>query len=347
MNALLLHLDGKKPNLALMMLATWLRACGYAVELRQVGEVEDLQPRLGDPDWDRVYGSLIFERTKPLAELARRIYPHIELGGTGWDLQDGRMARSTPLPAEAQTMAPDYQDYARDGALVDAVTYSIGFSQRGCRFDCSDFCVVPAKEGRPRSDRTLEQIWRGPGHAPHVMLLDNDFFGNPQWPDVIATAQRLELAISVIQGINARLLSEKQAQAIASVRWFDDGFGRTRVYTAWDDAKDERAFFRGLDRLKAVGISPDSMMVYMLIGHADHEVHADRDYRRRKLREYGCRPYPMPFERTDELVAFQRWVVQRADLHVPWERWWTSARGEPRKLGQRRVSLPLFPDEAS
>lgn len=31
---------------------------------------------------------------------------------------------------------------------------------------------------------------------------------------------------------------------------------------------------------------------------------------------------------------------------ISWERWWGKAKGEPRKLGDRRVSLPLFPDEA-
>ncbi len=348
MNVLVFQLDGKKPNLAVMKLAAWHRTAGDRVEVRQVGDAADLQPRLGDPDWDRVYGSLIFECTKPLALEARRIYPSIELGGTGWDLDGGIMARSTPLPAEVEAMGPDYSDYARNGALVDAVDYSIGFAQRGCRLDCS-FCVVPSKEGRPRSVSTLERIWRGPGHPPHVMLLDNDFFGNPTWSDIIAEAVRLKLTLSVIQGINARTLNRKQAEAIASVRWYDDSFERTRVYTAWDRVEHERAFFRGLDHLKAVGIAPDSMMVYMLIGHADGETHADRDYRRRKLREYGCRPYPMAFTREGELgrelTKFASWVVQRVDLYMSWEEYYGRAGGEIRKAARRRVSLPLFGGE--
>jgi len=349
MNVLVFQFDGKKPNLADMKIVAWHRRAGDLVDLRQIEKPEDLQPRLGDPDWDRVYGSLIFERTKPIAELARRIYPHIELGGTGWDLENGVMVRSTPLPPEIDAMAPDYSDYALNGPLVDAVTYSIGFTQRGCRLDCP-FCVVPVKEGRPRSEATLERIWRGPGYAPHVMLLDNDFFGNPEWPEVIATAKRLDLTLSVIQGINARMLARKHAEAIASVRWFDDSFQRTRVYTAWDDIGDERAFFRGLDNLKAVGIAPDSIMVYMLIGHAEGETHGDRDYRRRKLRDYGCRPYPMAFTREGELgrelTKFASWVVQRVDLYKSWEEYYGRAGGEVRKLGPRRVSLPLF-SEAS
>lgn len=82
-------------------------------------------------------------------------------------------------------------------------------------------------------------------------------------------------------------------------------------------------------------------------------LHLDGDYRRARLRERGVRPYPMPFVRSgparcggdttgEELVAFQRFVVQRWDLHKTWEEFWGQAHGEPRKLGSRRVSLPLF-----
>jgi hypothetical protein len=338
MNVLLLHLDGKLPNLALMRLAAHYRALGDQVELREVDTVADLQPRLGDPVWDRVYGSLIFEWTRPLATAAQHIYPGIELGGTGWDFEDGTQVRKTDLPGDIAATPPDYSVYPW-------FENSIGFAQRGCRRACT-FCVVPRKEGRVVSVSGLEALWRGGEHPRRVILLDNDFFGNPLWRDVIADARRLGIAIAVIQGINARTLNDEQAAAIASVRWMAEDFSRRRVYTAWDAEDDERTFFRGLDRLKAHGISPDSMLVYMLIGHAPGEVHADRDRRRAKLREYGARPFPMPYVRTgelgDELRAFQSWCIQRKDEFVPWEIWWGKARGNVRRLGSRRVSLPLF-----
>lgn len=46
----------------------------------------------------------------------------------------------------------------------------------------------------------------------------------------------------------------------------------------------------------------------------------------------------------EQLVAFQRWIIQRKDGFVPWDQWWGKAKGNPRKLGPRRVSLPLFED---
>src|ERR1700740_2648466 len=76
---------------------------------------------------------------------------------------------------------------------------------------------------------------------------------------------------------------------------------------AWDNRKDEARLFRGLDLLVKAGVRPDQIMVYMLIGYWPGETHGDRDYRRQRLREFGARPYPMPYVRTAELVGYQRW----------------------------------------
>lgn len=342
MNVLVIPFDSKLVNLAAARLVAWHRAAGDHVELRRAGNVAAIQPQLGDPTWDRVYGSLIFTRTRELAVEAQRIYPTIELGGTGWDLE-------TTLPPEIEATPPDYTDYP-------LVTYSLGFTQRGCRLECR-FCVVPKKEGANRHVATLREIWRGGDHPLQFVLLDNDFFGNPRHTEIIAEARDLDAELALVQGINARLLSPRAAKLLASIKVKDGKFRRRRVYTAWDGRKDEHVLFRGLRALIDAGFTPDMIMVYMLIGEEEGETHADRDYRREKLREFGCRPYPMPYTRAgelgDELVAFQRWVIQRKDMidpatgkpYVPWEEWWGKARGEPRKLGSRRVSLPLFPDD--
>ncbi len=354
-HVLLLHMDGKVPNLALMKLAAFHRAQGDRVELRRISvtwwdddslakAMENLEPYFGDPAWDLVYGSLIFSWSRVLAERARVIYPQIQLGGTGWDFaSDGTQLQRTDLPPEAAAMAPDYSDYRSPSE-----TYSLGFTQRGCRLSCG-FCVVPRKEGGIKMASTLAEIWRGDPWPRHIMLLDNDFFGGPRWKEIVAEAIAGGFKISLIQGINARLLNEETAAALASMKMRDDSFSRTRIYTAWDGRKDEKRLFRGLEALKRHGIAPDSVLVYMLVGHEPGETHADRDYRRAKLRAFGARPYPMPFVRDgelgEELRAFSRFCVQRVDLHKTWEEFWGKAHGNPRKLGDRRVSLPLFEDE--
>jgi hypothetical protein len=349
-NVLLLHFDGKMQSLPLMKLAAMHHAAGDRVVLRHAGNLRAIEPELSDPSWDRVYGSLIFEASKPLARRAQVLYPGIILGGTGWDFEDGTMVRRSRLPDEAETIAPDYDIYPWSSDLRRGRAASIGYTQRGCRLKCG-FCVVPQKEGKMQPIGSLHDLWRGAPWPRQAKLLDNDFFGNPAWPDIVAEAERDGWLVSLIQGINARFLNEETARAAVRMKLKDDQFERPRIYTAWDGLRDEKRLMSGLRCLVDAGAKPDHLMVYMLIGHADGETHEERDYRRIKLREFGARPYPMPYVRRgespsgtggDELVAFAKWCYTRADLHVPWEKWWGKARGNPRKLGDRRVTLPLF-----
>jgi hypothetical protein len=327
MTVLLLHLDGKLPNLALMRIAAHHRARGDTVVLRRADNPRLIGPRLDDPPWDRVYGSLIFERTRPHAELARAQYPDIILGGTGWDIP--RTLESIGIT----TTAPDYTDYP-------AWTQSIGFTQRGCRLKCG-FCVVPRKEGAVVEAQTIAQLWRGDPWPRHLILLDNDFFGQPSWAARIEECIAGRFKVSFNQGINARMLTDETAAAIARVDYRDDGMAQKRLYTAWDNAKDERRLFAGLEALVRHGVKPAHIMVYILIGYWPGETHADRDYRRRRLREFGAIPYPMPFRATYDLLGFARWTRGGYDKVIPWDVW-RGARYQVHDLPDRRqIALPL------
>jgi len=327
---LLLQLDGKIPNIALMRVAAHHRALGDTILFRQAGNLAAVEPNLGDPPADRVYASLIFERTRPLADRVRQIYPHVELGGTGWDL-----ARTL----EDVGITTRVQDYS----IVPRWSQSIGFTQRGCRLRCG-FCVVPRKEGPVREEQTIAELWRGDPWPRQLLLLDNDFFGQPRWADRIDELRRGAFRVSFNQGINARMLTDETAAAIASVDYRDDSMRTKRLYTAWDNAKDEARLFAGLEALVRHGVKPAHVMVYLLVGYWPNETAADRDYRRRRLREFGAVPYPMPFVRTPELVGFQRWIVGAYDKRVSWAQW-AAARYDPYKLGlldaDRQAALAL------
>lgn len=333
MNVLVFQFDGSLPSLAGMRIIAHHRDIGHHVELRRVKSATAIQPRLGDPAWDRVYGSLIFEKTRPLAEAARRVYPHILLGGTGWKVE------SNLADVGIEEGPIDYSDYPQ-------FKRSLGYSMRGCRFKCR-FCVVPRKEGAARPASPIARIWRGDPYPRQILLLDNDFFGNPEWRSIHAELRDGGFRVSFVQGINARMLNEETARALSELEVRDDGMKRRRIYTAWDGRKDEKRLFAGLRALVKHGrFAPDDIMVYMLIGEDPTETHEERDYRRAKLREFGCRPYPMPFVRTHELTSFQKFVVRRIDLKTTWEEFYKRCGGEPRNLGKRRVSLPLFEDES-
>jgi hypothetical protein len=164
------------------------------------------------------------------------------------------------------------------------------------------------------------------------------------WRQRIAEIRLDGFKVSFCQGINARMLSEEGAAAIASVDYRDDDMQRKRIYTAWDSRPDETVLFRGLQRLVDAGVKPDHIMVYMLIGYWPAETEADWLYRQQALRRFGCRPYPMPYVRNHLTVGFQRWVVGAYDkAGVPWETF-KAANCQPKQIGRReaRLALPLF-----
>lgn len=103
-------------------------------------------------------------------------------------------------------------------------------------------------------------IWRGEGHPKTLHLLDNDFFGQPEseWRDRIAEINDGQFKVCLNQGINVRHLTPVAAVAIASVNYRDDSFTSKRLYTAWDNLKDEGVFFRGVEMLREAGVPPST-----------------------------------------------------------------------------------------
>ncbi len=87
MKHLLLQLDGKIPNIALMRLAQEMRDCGEAFDFAHVGNEAALEIALKQHPHGAVFASLIFEKTRPLAEHLRKLRPSAVVGGTGWDLE--------------------------------------------------------------------------------------------------------------------------------------------------------------------------------------------------------------------------------------------------------------------
>lgn len=335
---LILQLDGKLPNLALLRIAGYHARHNDDVEYRTATGPAAVERGLYDKPYAFVYASLIFEKTRPLATRLLQVYPNAIVGGTGWDYQ--RRLETCGVPDDEP---PNYSHHPH-------YPHSIGFTQRGCRLKCS-FCVVPKKEGYIHGGTSVWDIWRGAPHPKNLMLLDNDFFGHPSWPDRIREIRDGGFRVNFCQGINARFLTPETAAAIASVPYFDSDFVRHRLYTAWDNRRDEQRLFDGLGHLKAAGVPPGNVMVYVLVAY-DHAaktarptIDPDDVYRVRRLREWGADPYPMPFVRNRETIGFQRWVHRNADkAGVSWEAY--KAAGYRSKFG-RDDSPGLFDEERS
>jgi hypothetical protein len=287
----LYDVDSKIPNLALMKISAYHKSLGH--------EVVPYMP-LMQSTYDKIYASTIFKFSdKSLLD------PKImEIGGTGWDLK-------TVLPDEIETFEPDYSFYD--------YPHNMGFTMRGCRFRCK-FCVVPQKEGKHNTPMTIEQLWQQ-RDSNFIMLLDNDFFGNPDWRERIDEMVSNKLRISFSQGLNIRLIDEEQANALASVDYRSMKNKHKVVHFAWDQfgAGTEKVIMRGMQYCFDAGIKPSHMAFYVLIGF--NTTPEEDLYRVEKLRSFGCDPYVMPFNKEDRYQRnFARWVNHKATFKtVAWQ----------------------------
>jgi hypothetical protein len=296
------QIDGALPNVALMRLAHWHKAAGDCVAVTRHIERDLFEPA----HYDLVYGSCIFSFSRERLERFTRQWPGAIVGGTG-----------TASGATIEQLIGDYPFYDYEG--YDKFDASIGFTQRGCRLKCK-FCVVPQKEGANRAAGTIAQIWRGAPYPRHIHLLDNDFFGQPDYRARVDEIRAGDFKVCFSQGINTRLITDDAAAALATIKYSDTKFSRRRLYTAWDNLKDEKVFFAGVERLAMAGIPPTNLMAYMLVGFDPLETWDRIWHRFNKMVAIGIDPYPMVYnERRADLKCFQRWVITRTYKTTPWD----------------------------
>lgn len=302
MNIRLTQIDGALPNLALMKLAHWHRQRGDSVTVTR-----QIERDLFEPQFDRVYGSAIFKFSAERIERFKQQWPIAIVGGTGTD----------STASVEDITGPEHRG-------VDYIGYpefkeSIGFTQRGCRLKCK-FCVVHTKEGKNRVEGAVWEIWRGDGHPKKLHLLDNDFFGSPEWRQRIDEIVTGDFKVCLSQGINVRLINDEAAAALATIQYRNTKFNERKLYTAWDNIGDEKVFFRGVDTLERAGIPSKHLMAYMLIGYDKAETWARIWHRFNRMVDVGIEPYPMVFDRTRrDLRCFQRWVITGLYRIVPWD----------------------------
>lgn len=324
----LTQIDGKLPNLALMKLARHHRARGDGVHFTKKVERDMLEPA-----YDRVYGSAIFSFSADRVAKFRREFPDAIVSGT-WSKEEHRTVEEVLGTAPSEEI--DYSIYPNFDA-------SIGFTQRGCRLKCG-FCVVPWKEGKPRTVNTITSIWRGEPYPKHLHLLDNDFFGQPrgEWEAHLAAITAGGFKVCLNQGINIRMIDDESASRLGQIPYYDDSFKTRRLYTAWDSIGDEGRFFKGIETLRKHGVPPTHVMAYMLIGYDKRETWERLFYRFNRMTELGIRPYPMVFGDKDRtlplgghnariahrtLSEFQRWVIRKAYTFIPFEYYDVNAKG--------------------
>jgi hypothetical protein len=287
MRVLLVDVDSKIPNLALMKISAWYKAQGDTVGFC-----------IENPD--KVYISCIFPKNKGQAKGISSFYPdaQIDIGGSGIDLKK-------ELPPHIEHMKPDYDLYPS--------TYSQDYTSRGCIRKCG-FCFVPEKEGGI-------QIWHHPStfhddRFDTCMIMDNNLFAAPKdWQDsVLKWFVDNNVKMLSPQGWDIRLLNTHRARML----WLIKHAGI--IHFAWDSTGDEERVIKGVDLLKDIGFDLKHQITFYVLAGCDLPGYdpsfGDALYRCRRLREMGTNAFVMRYHTRDKLInKLAKWANR------PWAYW--------------------------
>lgn len=172
------------PNLALMKVSAFYKACGAVVEWYVAGKQYDL-----------VYSSKIFTFTSEDITLPLNTIR----GGTGYDLK-------IKLPDYIDSCFPDYSIYQID--------YSLGFLTRGCHRKCNE-CFVPEKEGNIRAYNDINRFLL----HDKVVLMDNNVLAHPHGIQQLEKIANMNVKVDFNQGLDARLIDDGVAKLLSKLKW--------------------------------------------------------------------------------------------------------------------------------
>lgn len=277
---LLIDVDSKIPNLALMKLSAYHKSIGDEVGFN-----------VENPDL--VYASVVFDKNRHLVDGLHFFYPdaEINIGGTGYDLKS-----KLPIPesAEGDLISPDYELYPN-------MDYDIGFTSRGCIRNCK-FCIVPKKEGKFNRAQHPSEFHKE-GHKKAIYL-DNNILADKEWFfEVTDYLIENDIAVDFNQGLDIRLLDEEIATRLK----------KTRCLSIWRFAYDSIDYSQkvknGIEILADAGINiRNSTMFYVYLD--DDSEFDDAVQRCHNLKDWGSTAYVMinlHAERTRRMTALKTW----------------------------------------
>jgi hypothetical protein len=213
---LLIDVDGRLPNLALMKISRHYKEKGKEVILHR--------KQFYLKNADKVYASSIFNSNASRSHIQalKKYYGDaIEIGGSGVNL-------SLRLPEKIEKMPADYTLYPE---LKDR---AIGFITRGCPHKCS-FCVVPEKEGRPRKVSSIRSLLEK--NRKKLILLDDNILAHPAACNFLEEMASRNLQVNFTQTLDMRHITKEKSKLLREINCMNTKFTRPNYYFSLNNDK--------------------------------------------------------------------------------------------------------------
>lgn len=297
------------PNLACMKISGYHKFSGDFVYLLTSYE--------GLDNYDRVYISKVFTDTSVPDGVLQ--FKNVRYGGTGFYYD-----KAPCLPDAIEHQMPDYHLYdawvqkqlacgGKRSEYAYYTDYSIGFLTRGCFRKCV-FCVNKNYDRVSMHSPLTE--FHDPAR-PKICLLDDNFFGSPNWRKLLNELQSAGKPFQFKQGLDERLLTDEKCALLFSGKYDGD------FIFAFDNVADAAMIEKKI--LLARKYTNAVLKFYCFCGF-DRTDKWDAEFWRqdifdllfrvRLLMQHRCLPYVMRYERYKEspyrglYVTLARWCNQ-------------------------------------
>lgn len=311
-------LDGgtRHPNLSLLKISGYCKSFGHKVRLIQsYDEIVD-EGRIIIPDsFDLLVLSRVFKFTKIPVIIKKMISAKLIIyGGTGFlDEFEDDITKLPNLPIVVEHHMPDYHlydDYIEQKTggdekkkkrnWDDYLSYSIGFTTRGCIRHCG-FCV----------NRLLSRVdeWSPVSEfldkdRPYVYLWDDNIMAAKPavFKKVMDDLKSCGKPFQFRQGMDIRLMTDEKAKLLNSVRHRGDYIFAFDHYKL-DDSKERRNVeqtIKGLEVWRKHCLKSTKLYVLVAYDSQDENDVEGAFFRIKKLMEFGCLPYIMRFEKYND-----------------------------------------------